>query len=541
MKQPSLPEIKITLFHNLEDASDGVFDIKVLQEYCAATAAYWGIPGKIQIEVQTHHSASYPLQLVVNDKLLIGSRRLMDELRSVFEGLPLRTYDDHEEWLRLLLQGGQPTGTRFLIYILEAWLQEQAIALFAYPQFEYFWHSLAIPSEAEQQLSGIQWYDLFRTLLELGISLAPKERIKQLIIDEVGKSHVKGDSYHRILERLFSDLKSTAIKLRISQKDFEVLATELYDENPFLLIRDIVFNETGVVIPSIELDFSDDLSPEVFQLQVHSRLFPERIILRAASSLEMSQGREPLNPYTFKPVTNTHTLPKGLSSPLNYIALAVAGIVRGKAFLWIDQEMVNQQAEKLKANYPSVMKALATSFLNVSLLTSSLRLLQNEGLSIKGMLPILEHMLAASVIDIDPKSSVVFEDSYADPLVEMENWRQRPKNLAKYVRKQMRREVQRQQLGSKKIFLVYKLGKDWVLQFEALRSERENVSIYDQRKLLGNVKKALEKAGRPAAFVTYSTVSDMLADIVGFTYPNIPVLNIEELTGLKVHEILTIN
>ncbi|MDW8299593.1 MAG: FHIPEP family type III secretion protein [Anaerolineae bacterium] len=287
-------------------------------------------------------------------------------------------------------------------------------------------------------------------LLTLRVSLRDVERV----------AHVLLESPDERSEALFAALRPQRLPIFCSEATLRAL-TESATENEralFDLMRDGIFHELGVSLPSFAFAIDDDLPFNQFSLQLNDLpsvawqgLGADQVLVNATADQLRQRGipAQPAYATNGRQVALAHSADADairaegfyVWTPFGHLVLNVSALLRQHSALFMCQSAAQRMLEQVALAFPALAES-ARERITSAVLARLLRALLAEGVSVRNMRLILEAIIAYDYVLV-PSEHLAFDARLqvsAPPNLEAGMWAFVRTRLSRQLTQQVARE-----------------------------------------------------------------------------------------------------
>jgi len=189
------------------------------------------------------------------------------------------------------------------------------------------------------------------------------------------------------VEQLIAGLRPPSVEIRLHRECLkEMTLGAAFDPDVFPRVRDALFEEVGVLYPDFRFVLTDDLPPGAFAFRLNHIATP-------VYRFDLDYRPQP---------------PAGAEPEIAvvYLGRVLSDELRDHADAFLHSGQVEQQMKELELFYPTLVR-LVSDELSAEQIASYLRALLDEGESIRNLGNILEAVLRAGAVSVDPPDAVL--------------------------------------------------------------------------------------------------------------------------------------
>ena len=443
----------------------------------------------------------------------------------------------------------------FLSWLLMEVIRMHPERLFTQEVFRIFWMEMLPLGDYTKEFLFAKEKDglfqMFREILALQISLADIQVISSIISEYFRK----GDDLNELREEIITALKPKEILIYINKQYFREISrieniSDKKDSNTFSLIRDGLFYELGIHYPDFRIEYSEEMEYGCFQYKINNLLClpvfglkPDELLVNEVAdklNLYNLNGEAASNPVYLQEYAIIKRPPPGIDitslgltswTGLGYLVLHFSGVLRSHSFCMIDNQFMISMLNKFAAGWPRIKEVFEQSY-PLATITQVFRMLMKEEIPIRNFRQILEAMLEADYIPVDPSAYIVLDKRVPDLYSPDTNWKLYPENLLQYARGQIKETIGKKYLGNGSSLMVYLLDPELEKMILNARKYRQALSEEDTKRML----KVIElEAGssqtglNPPAILTSTAVRQNVRQLIADRFPSLAVLAYREL------------
>ncbi len=507
------------------------------------------------------------MRVSINGQLCRYSNDLLKRVRSYADSSPSLTpgvdADSILKWLQEFSNDASETATHnhetlvefFSLVCLEI-LKKQPHVLLDLPQVAAYAVSLPAPSDAAN-LQPESWppdpnwlYPILRKVLHLKISLAEKQTVANVLWT------AQEQSQEDISEALIAALRPNVIEIHLSREYLRQLTTgnSSDDRQIFTLLREELLEELGIRYPPFRFVLVENLKSNSFAFTIHHLLMlpwvgirPDQCLVNDTTSglkRQNIQGIATSIPYGgwensfidshFKPQVEAAGL--ATWNQAAYFKLCFYAELRQNSFCFVHRQFVQEQLNQMKWSFPALVDAVQ-AWVTFEQITRVLRALAVEGLSIRNLIPPLEHLLDYNHLVANPSKSFIVDKrlaTYGQSL--NEEWFKDPVNMISFLRTGMKHYISTRYARSTSTLVVYLLDPK-IERFisEHISAEGDNkgkVAEEECDEILEVIR--TEAASLPStvqipSILTSMDIRPFLREMIAAEFPRIAVLSYQEL------------
>ncbi len=259
--------------------------------------------------------------------------------------------------------------------------------------------------------------DVLATMLDLSLRIGDHKRIARLL------SALTDVTAADAAEHIVEAVRPHALEVRVEQGYLEEITTTGFDANPdiFPFVRDSLYTDLGLRLPSLSLIPDQDLEPRCFAIRINDITtapvvgVPPGMCLVNAVSAQLATiapvARSALNPGTgtegaYAPAALRAELEQqGYTTwdPLGHLALTLAETARTHARGLIDRGVVSRELDRFTRLLPALART-SQEIISVNRLTRLLRSLLDERVPVRDLRGLLQPLVDHEVISGLPES-----------------------------------------------------------------------------------------------------------------------------------------
>jgi type III secretion protein V len=280
---------------------------------------------------------------------------------------------------------------------------------------------------------------------------------------------------------------------------------EHHGDNLFNLMRDELFNESGIDLPYINIAYDPALAKGVYYFSY--------------------------NAYTSVPEYLTMT-DDASGDRLRALLIRFSAFLRDHAYALIDTVFLEQQLMRIESLYPDLTRIIRQR-VEYPLTVKVLRLLARESISLRHLPLILESILSREYIIADDQQYIIFDDRIAARPLTSDSWKLNASHVVEYVRIQLRRQISHQYLRGESMLSVYLLEPEiekWIDSTSSDELLKDTGTIEKIHSALAAELEVLAKGSKPPVILTINKIRQSVLDMVGSRFPDMHVLSYQELT-----------
>jgi hypothetical protein len=336
------------------------------------------------------------------------------------------------------------------------------------------------------------------------------------------------------------------IVMRLRPENIEILIPRDYlrrilgdeEEGAFGLLRDWIYEDTGVGVPLIHFVESGELRPESFRFRINSlTTMPYRGL--PPGSVMINKTPEPGQPAPLNPASGGRCrLAAGADeagdawvwTPLRYLIWWLGVEILDKAARFVDISYLRRRLRALRGRYPNLVEASSQldSEVNLSVV---LRNLVSEGVSVRNLKDILDAILDFDVVRADPRLMVLDDRLSCAEAHDPANPPRDPGHLTEFVRMRMRSQISRSALAGHTVLQVHLLDSDFG-QAVAAEAGQDGAEPARERLLAALRRAAAEQPPLAAAapLLAMADVRRRVRELIADEFPRLAVLTYHELS-----------
>lgn len=402
---------------------------------------------------------------------------------------------------------------------------------------------------------------ILHDVLAMRISLADQQTVAAVL----AAGFHRGDSHLAIAEDLVSRLRPVQLEIRLHPDYLRALTLDSSEEDRafFQLLRDGLFYELGQLYPPLRFVSTENLQSGWFSFRLNhlvSLPFPglqpgEFAVDSPPDELPIAgvqRGTNPANgnPLSIVPAAALPQVPADLIvwSPLRFIVLQLAAVLRQHGNLMVDTVFTSSQLERLEDAYPDLIGA-AREQISLAQLTRLLRSFAGEGLSIRNFRRILEDALDYDYVVVpQPELNIILDDRLPTDKPPGPDWLANPLNLAAFIRMRMEAEITYRYTRGSNSLAVYTIAPEIESLLLALDAEGQAAGAAAElsSRLLSACRRLLNPdpiQHQNTPVITTAEVRPHLRALLAVEFPQLPVIAYQELTSnlnLTVAERITL-
>jgi flagellar biosynthesis component FlhA len=374
----------------------------------------------------------------------------------------------------------------------------------------------------------------------------------------INTSQKNGASPAETAETLAAFLAPQIIEVRMSRaylKEFTLGSATRASEKPLLAnLHKIIFDELGVILPPLHFVPDDNLPSQLFCFKFNSLTsFPWRGLSRNVLLTNDTPERLKLVGINGRPWPNpagyglfscipeedgelAHEIDLFTWDAAGYLGLAFYRDLRAQAGCLLNQDKLEGLIEKLKENLPELVADIEERF-SMGRLTSILRLLLDEGLSIRNLRWLLQSLLEYDFIVVDDSRAVGLDPRLRAPAAPQPGWVSDPVNVTAYLRTTLKSTIGRLAARDQNVLYCYLLDPAMEAQLantRALPPEEHWQKLDSQilETILWTIRSRMEinRASGPLQIVlTTRAVRPTLRRLLATVLPDLLVLSFSEV------------
>jgi len=235
-------------------------------------------------------------------------------------------------------------------------------------------------------------------------------------------------------EDIIAALRPDVVEIRLSHDDLRRLTSDdpHNERKLFSSPRERLFNNLGVICPRFHFNTAVELPSGFFAFTINhlptlpmSSLNPDQALCLADTShkildLQRLEKQRTIDPVTHQPATIVQRIYSSLLrqygltifEPFDFLAHCLSTILYDHRVCFLDRRFVQRQLNTLKSSFPALV-ATATKYISLGQLTSILRNLLREQVSIRDLRLILdlllddEQILTGNGIDVSQTTEII--------------------------------------------------------------------------------------------------------------------------------------
>jgi len=379
---------------------------------------------------------------------------------------------------------------------------------------------------------------ILNKILNLKISIANIHTVVKVL------KQANDESLEEIVEKLIGALCSDIIEVQFHPKYLRRLTCEHKKNGPemFTRLREGLFEELGVIYPEFQFVLNKNLKPNCFALKINDLvtlpligLSPDQCLVNdtvprlGLMSLVASATINPASglPGAVIDMQNKNAaINAGLTTwdQFEYFILCMASVLRNESASLINRKSVQTQLDQFKVQSPSLIQAIRT-YISDERITSILRLLVAEGISIRHLRIILDRLLNLIFSKKEKNLHILPEVDHA--------------NIVSFVRTGLKRQIGFKLSRGTSTVVTYLLDSkvESLILENVLDQSRENITaVFDDAiidKILNAIKKEIKHLPPTAwtpCILTTQRIRPYLRQIVVAEFPHISICTYSELT-----------
>lgn len=426
--------------------------------------------------------------------------------------------------------------------IIAAWLREQPERM---PPFFGAFVQHVLSAQADRLLSE-PVLAAYRDLLPESLSayslsalhkvLAPLLAVRLSLRNVSAIAEALEESADERAEALFARLRPQRLAITCSTATLRALTESAREDERelFSLMRDGLFQELGIRLPSLQFAIDDSLPFNQFSLALNDLpsvawqgLSAEQVLVNASAEQVRERGipAQPAhNVANGRQVALAHSADADairaegfyVWTPLGHLVLNVSALLRQHSALFTCQNAAQSMVEQVGLAFPALVEAIQAR-ITFPALARLLRALLAEGVGVRNMRLILEAILAYDYILV-PSEHLAFDERLqvsAPPSLET--------GLVAFVRTRLSRQLTHQAAREGTPIPVHLLSPE--LESAVLEAPEQA-----QARLLGALRAHIAQAPESAPILlTTSDVRAALRALIGVELPQVRVLAYQEL------------
>ena len=434
--------------------------------------------------------------------------------------------------------------------LFQGLLFKQAAVLFTDDHLEKCLSKCAIQSNSFDEKK--QWTSLFKSLLNMHISLKNKELIARIIKSE---SVLDPMDLLRLKEKLIDELQTNKIDVLVSKKYFQSITREdtfSGKDNLFYMMRDGLYYELGVTYPDFNLEFAD-LPNGVIQFRINDQLtLPmigigenEILVNDTINRLRLMDkdivGTEIKNPANSNEGTLVDNKYQTLVDRENiykwdaigYFILLFSKTLRDERATFVTQSFLQKQLDKLKSYYDRNIELILNQN-PISFLTQIFRSLVAENISIRNIKGICNYLLQNDWIQADESQHIIFDDRIPTMDLSLTDRKKDTHFALQYVRNNLKQYISHQVTRGQNTLNVFLLEPEKIENRIREELEQElfpSSELHDQ--LLLTIDREIKKIAsshKIPSILTTSSLRSYVRMLTQYRYPELTVLSYQELS-----------
>ncbi|MBS1745955.1 MAG: FHIPEP family type III secretion protein [Bacteroidetes bacterium] len=400
-----------------------------------------------------------------------------------------------------------------------------------------------MPGIQQNQIAREKLLLLIQQLVSNFIPIRSIETLKELFEN----SKDEGIQIEEIFESIFDKWNNRFIELHIQEEYFKIITTASLqkdkiqstiaskDEDLFMVLKDRLFYENGIIYPAIKIIFTDNIASDNFYITINNW---KSIPFKGIAGDEMLVLKQPKNSgnciYNIYNNTNYWLLNKSAFSdddfseniwpPFDYLVMMLSFPLRIKAKWFVDCSFTNTVFDKLEINYPQLIREVK-NFNKLYIITQVLRQLVHEQISIRGMANILQQIINIDVIDADEMQDIIFDSRVCMPEALQASAYSNPGAINIYVRHHLKNFITAQ--------CTHNTNNLSAILFEPALEKlllSKPVTNLEKEKILISLRKEKLSPASAISLLTTSDVRPIVANLIEEEFPFISVVAYRELT-----------
>lgn len=456
----------------------------------------------------------------------------------------IKRYTDHVGKNRV------SNSASFWELLFQGVLFKQAAVLFTDDHLEKCLSKCAIQSNSFDEKK--QWTSLFKSLLNMHISLKNKELIARIIKSE---SVLDSMDLLRLKEKLIDELQTNKIDILVSKKYFQSITREdtfSGKDNLFYMMRDGLYYELGITYPDFNLEFAD-LPNGIVQFRINDQLtLPmigigenEILVNDTINRLRLMDkdivGTEIKNPANSNEGTLVDNKYQTLVDRENiykwdaigYFILLFSKTLRDERATFVTQSFLQKQLDKLKSYYDRNIELILNQN-PISFLTQVFRSLVAENISIRNIKGICNYLLQNDWIQADESQHIIFDDRIPTMDLSLTDRKKDTHFALQYVRNNLKQYISHQVTRGQNTLNVFLLEPEKIENRIREELEQElfpSSELHDQ--LLLTIDREIKKIAsshKIPSILTTSSLRSYVRMLTQYRYPELTVLSYQELS-----------
>ena len=385
--------------------------------------------------------------------------------------------------------------------------------------------------------------------LDFGLTIADLSGIAAALQEGLRQQH----DPHELAEDLIAALQPEEIEIRLEPGYLRALtegeAPAGEEETLFAMMRDSLFFELGLMLPSFRWATDAQLAPGCFAFKLNHRVtLPRRGLapterlandtverLRLLNLQALSAAAHPANGMSVSVLSSVEAekaAQAGVTTwtPLAYLTLCLSSELRQHAAALLSHGAVDYAREQFDHVLPALMSA-ARERLSPGRLYRVLRELLAEEVSIRPLPQILEAILDCDHVLADESSKIVFDDRLAFRVEPPADWKKDPALLAASVRRSLKNYLSYKYTRGQAAMTVYLLAPELEAKLAA-QSPGTPLSEAEADLILRAVRSKIDplRPSDPPVVLTTTEARRTLRQLIAPLYPWLPVLAYQELS-----------
>jgi flagellar biosynthesis component FlhA len=402
---------------------------------------------------------------------------------------------------------------------------------------------LAAEDGASQRLLPV-----FRELLDLGLSIADRERVAAIL----RASHDSG--LDKIVEDLVEALRPDEIEVRLSESHLQQLtgSAPAAAKELFAFLREGLFTELGALYPVIRLVLDNQLDARSFAFTINHLvttpfrgLDPDEILVNDTADRLATIYKVPaeptLNPATWQPAAITSQDQKsslegkGLTTwdPWGYLILSLAATLRGRGGVFVHRPFVEYRLERLAEEVPVVVDQLRQRY-RPEQLVYLLRALAAEQVSTRDLRQICERLLDRELDELEDCRLSILGDRVSTPDVAIGGpaaGDDSPAGLLRFLRRGLNRQLSHKFARGSETVIVYVLDES----LERLLLEASTgINDAQRERVLSAVRTTLDGKPPTAAtpcLLTFGRLRATLREMTRVALPLLAIISYDDISS----------
>jgi hypothetical protein len=389
---------------------------------------------------------------------------------------------------------------------------------------------------------------ILQNIIRLGISIADHAALASILQDNL----TSGTTATEISEMLISRLAPDRVRVHMEPGYLRSLTTQSSpeDRDSWWHLREWRFSDAGTSLPPLEFVSDDTLKPGWLRVSInHILTLPVRIlnldeiaVNESPWRLEPDLGYLPRqiehprdgNLMSALPADQENNLPLDIYrfSPMNFAMFAVSREIQLHGWRLLTLNEVERQVKLFDETYPKLVTVVKEK-LNPALLTSILRVLAAEGISLRNYKRIFEAVLDFDYVVVPaPTQSIILDDRLPIDRPPSAEWLAEPLNIAQFIRTRMPNEISAKYTEGWNSLSVFTIAPEVEALLEPRVHGGEPLQPETVQQVLSIIRRKIGADFRQHRYTPIMTSAELrpyLRELLAPEFPHLPVLAFQEL------------